>query len=252
MNNFTPCNKCAGSRHPGYIEINVRGFKGSGAHKLIECECHKEWARGIAGKRHLDKSGLPNFGFDISGYAGVNSLVEINALKRYVMKWPENEDVKRAWLYIYGENGTQKTITMDWVGRQLCPWGTVKYLTAGMLERQLREAFTEDDKRRAVNELKEYDILILDEMFDVKKTNVTDWFIPMLDNFLRERVESSKKGLITISNVAPFNISEKFGTSLKNLVNRNVRNTTLHFKDDYWKTIEGDIEVVYNPGGLFA
>ena len=254
MTRFEPCEQCRDSIHPGYLEYAVRGYVGRGAKKLVECDCHAAWRDVVKGERLLSESGLPDYTYSIDGYLGDKSRASLEALKKLAREFPKNKEFQRAFVYVYGPNGCQKTVVVDWVGKELCKRGvSVKFVPVSELSEKLRRSFVDDGSKVDLDYLQAADFLILDEMFDTRKTAVTDWFIPFLDAFLRERVEYRKKAVLTMSNVAPNDISPKFGESLKNFVVRHTKGSTLRFLDDYWAVYDGDVSVAYDASkGLFG
>ena len=251
---FVPCDKCKDSKHPGYVEHVVHGYVGRGAMKLVECDCHLEWVKLARGERLIRESGLPNYNYKVTDYLGARSVRSLEAVKRVASEWEKRPEFRSTFMYMYGPNGCQKTALADWLGKELCMKGVVvKFVPVREFATKLRRSFVEDGFKVDLEHLQAADFLILDEMFDTTKVTVTDWFIPFLDAFLRERVEYLKKTVLTISNVAPNDISPKFGESLKNFVERHTKRSTLLFQDDYWAIHNGDVGWVYDEKtGLFG
>lgn len=81
------------------------------------------------------------------------------------------------------------------------------------------------------------DILILDECFDPfkLKTYKTGFNIYLFDKFIRERLESKRRSTFFISNVKIEDIDlERFGASLKDLVERETWGNVLEFNDKFY------------------
>jgi DNA replication protein DnaC len=250
MELFTPCDLCKTGKKPGFIKKIDRNFSGSGAVKYVECECHKEWVKRINIESRISDSGLPWLNYGIEDYVGTKSLEEVNTLKRYANEWPTNKHLQESFLYIYGANGCQKTSFISLIGREICKYSKVKFLPIKRLYDTLRESHVEEKSRDLLDEWQRYDLLIIDEAMDPKKSTTTEWVIPFFDSFIRERLDYLQKGLIFISNIAPMDIDEKkFGTSLRDLVIRKAN--FFEFRDNYMATIGEDISVKNKENGLF-
>jgi DNA replication protein DnaC len=211
------------------------------------------WSLKVKTERLVKESGLPNYGYSIDGYRGTKSLKSVLSIRKIIDRWQDEEKYRTAFYYAHGPNGCQKTVIADWMGRELCKKGVVvKFVPVHELTTNLRKSFLNDeDVQGQLEKYQDADMLILDEMFDTLKASVTDWLLPFLDAFLRQRVEYLQKAVFTISNVAPPDISPKFGESLKSFVLRHTRGSTLEFLDDYWANINEDVSVIYDEKGLF-
>jgi hypothetical protein len=253
MLKFVPCEKCRTSKKPGFLLKKVRGYYGSGADKYVECNCHKEWVINIGIESRLNDSELPNLNYSIDSYVGNKSLTEINILKRYIKEWSTEERLRKAFLYIYGGNGCQKTSFITILGKEICKYSTVKFLPIKKLYDILRASFVEGEAKEQISKLQEYDLLIIDEAMDPKKGNATDWLLPMFDSFIRERIDYLQKATILISNIHPQEIDDKkFGLSLKDLIIRKSFGTLFEFRDNYYANVGNDISVNYKTEiGLF-
>jgi chromosomal replication initiation ATPase DnaA len=253
MLNFVPCEKCKDSKKPGFLLKKVRGYFGSGADKYIECDCHKQWVNDIGIEKRLKDSELPNLNYSLNSYLGTKSLNEIDVLKRYAQEWPNQEHLRKAFIYIYGNNGCQKTCFISLIGKEICKYSSVKFLPIKKLYDILRDSYIKDEAKEKLEKLQSFDLLILDEVMDPQKINSTDWTVPLFDSFIRERIDYLQKGTILISNIAPQDIdAKKFGTSLKDLIIRKSIGKVFEFKDNYIDNIDRNVSVAYDSNlGLF-
>jgi DNA replication protein DnaC len=112
---------------------------------------------------------------------------------------------------------------------------------------------TLDDEEREDKVRKYYDcdLLIIDEVFDKNKITLfkSGFQIPFLDQFIRDRIDTYKKGLILISNKPISEIDrEGFGYSLQDFIERRVilKKTQFNFEDNYMSGIN-----IKNIQGVF-
>lgn len=244
---FRQCRSCprlkSDGPEPGYY------YKKVGNYTFIqECECHKRWRESVTKTNEMLASNI-TYDFTFDNYVGSKSLKDLECLRK-VASHPEYFKDKKM-IYMWGPNGCQKTSMAQALGKELILKGyTVQYTLMANLITGLVSDFSEDD---AAKEKKEYfikrcsdcDFLIVDEAFDLKKTTIynSGYQIPYLDTFLRNRFEINGKSIIFVSNVSPSNIAdatdrktgevfrESFGTSIQNLIERNVKQSTLVFRD---------------------
>jgi DNA replication protein DnaC len=195
---------------------------------------------------------LPDKGYTFDSYVGDRSLSAAQELRRYALEWPNKENLRSAFIYVWGPNGCQKTSFMSIIGREICNYSKVKFLPIKKLYDTLRDSHVKEEAREELAHWQTYDLLIIDEAMDITKATQTDWVIPFFDSFIRERIDYLQKGTIMISNVEPAKISEKFGVSLKDLVIRKSIATTYEFNDNYIANINDDVSVNYKESmGLF-
>ena len=144
-----------------------------------------------------------------------------------------------AVLYIYGPNGTQKTTMANYAGFKFLKAGkSVYYCLMNDLIKLLQKADRDETAQAKLDKISDVDLLIIDEAFDSKKVTVykSDWQIPFLDTFLRNRIQTKNKGILFVSNVdIPFIAENHFSQSIQDLVDRNVKlyNGKLLFEDNY-------------------
>jgi chromosomal replication initiation ATPase DnaA len=244
---FVQCRNCprikSDGPEPGYY------YKKVGNYTFIqECDCHKRWREDSAKEAEMIASNI-TYDFPFENYVGKKSLKELECLK----KISRNPDFFRdkKMIYIWGPNGCQKTSMVQALGKELILKGyTVQYTLMSNLITNLVSDFSESDSAK---EKKDYfikrcmdcDFLIIDEAFDSKKITLyaSGYQIPYLDTFLRTRFEINGKSIIFVSNVSPRNIADVplsrngeqvkqgFGTSIQNLIERNVKQSELLFQD---------------------
>ena len=238
---FIPCRLCkarekAGETipQPGYYLTTFQGYT-----VAKECDCHKRWRKENDLARNLEKSGVvADYSFD--DYRGTTSLEQLNALKLIASDFDRFS--RKKMIYLWGENGTQKTSMVQALGKELIKQGyTVQYTLMNTLINNLVKEFddpNQDIKDNFIKKCSEVDLLIIDESFDSTKTTVfkSGFQVPYLDAFIRSRFESGKKSILFVSNKLPSEISSQgFSTSLQNLIERNTQQSFLEFKDVYIK-----------------
>ena len=252
MIKYIQCRKCIGKESktsgPGYIQKFLTGKDGvSKVEYLEECECHKKWVEEVRVESEAKRSGLnPKWReFDIhKDYVGTKSLNNISRIISYVDKalHAESETVRDAVLassiYIYGPNGTQKTTVGNWIGYTFIRnHKKVQYILMNDLIKLLQKADRDEDAQDKIEKLLNVDCLIIDEALDPDKVTLfkSNWQLPFLDTFIRNRV-NKHKGIIYISNVALKDVNEeKFEKSIKDLVTREVaaQKAELLLEDNY-------------------
>lgn len=246
---FIPCRSCPnrekGGPQQGYYYDVVGGFK-----VIKECECHKRWKKEAELSIKLKDSNIvPDYTFD--NYRGTKSLDDLNCLKKIAEN--PNKFIYKKMIYLYGPNGCQKTSMVQALGKELILKGfSVQYTLMSDLINSLISDFSDneeskDKKNYFIQKCLDCDFLIIDEAFDLSKVAIysSGYQIPYLDSFIRNRFELNKKSIIFVSNKMPNEIASVpinrggeltksgFGISLQSLVERNVRESTLTFKDVY-------------------
>jgi DNA replication protein DnaC len=234
MAKFVSCRKCHNkSRLAGYISI----VDSDGYEKYVECECHARWKLEKDLNLRLSSSGisLTDYEYDISSYVGSKSLHEVEKLKKYVANFSQ---FRSEALYFFGDNGTQKTTLAKWVGGQLLK---KKYKVQYVLMQNLVKALTvldDDEREEKVRKYYDCDLLIIDEVFDRNKVTLykSNFQIPFLDQFIRDRLDSRQLAIIFVSNKTVSQISEEgFGMSLQDFIQRKTvpKKSILTFLDRY-------------------
>ena len=185
----------------------------------------------------LKRSDIPKFYWDINfkDYKGDLSKEELNK----AIKYAENcftEKFDYVNLYLWSDaNSSQKTAVAINIGKEAIRQGKrVKFVLAGTLIDRLikNQGFNYNEEiEYYLKNIKECDMLLIDDIFDTKKSihwNSSDLIISEIDRFLRELCSSGIKIIMT-SNVSIENIKNKFGLSIYALVERNFY--PLEFRD---------------------
>lgn len=261
MLEFIPCRKCKGKNGKvapeGYISTWVEGKNGSKVEVLTECDCHKKWVNECKVEARAKKANLNlkwiNFNPE-KDYVGTKSLDSVKRVISYTNKSLDkslDKDKRRrilsSSLYIYGRNGTQKTTVANYMGYEFLRAGKkVKYFLMNDLIKLLQKADRDEDIRVELDKIsEESDLLIIDESFDKKKVTLykSDFQIPFLDTFLRNRLQTVNKGIIFISNVSIDEIEDNgFTSSIQDLVKRNVPAYGILNFDDKFDEEKSDID----------
>src|SRR5579872_2288259 len=226
---FIPCRKCVGKRgpKPGYFYSQVT-WEGKSYMVAEECDCHKEYMRTRTFYHKATAAGIYPQSFDYDPdreYKGKKSLENVARLKKYAAGFSTN--FSGAMVYIYGPNGTQKTTLAHWVGASVISQGkSVKFiLMQNLLKLMTGNIFNSDEgMSEELEALEKVDLLIVDESFSKDKVTIfkSGYQIPYLDQFIRDRIEGQRKGIVFISNTAPDQLeSQGFSKSLQDLVSRN-------------------------------
>lgn len=252
MIEYIQCRKCFGKNGnapKGYITKTITAGDGKTQVEVVEeCECHKRWKKAVKLERLMNKANIATdtAKYKLSSYVGTESINNVHRLETYVTRSldsKESESVKKqlasSCLYLYGPNGTQKTTLAMWAGYKFLEAGkSVRYILMNDLIKMLQKAERDEDIQRQLDKIIDVDLLIIDESFDKGKLTIyrSGYQIPFLDSFLRNRIQSKKKGIMFISNVPMEEIEANgFNASIQDLVTRNVTiyKGLLEFKDNY-------------------
>jgi len=195
---------------------------------------NKDYKKEISQKKYkyfLERSGIPNFYWNIEfdDYKGSRSIDSFNKAKYYAEHLQE-EKFNHVHLYLWGDNSSQKSAVICNIGKSGVKQGLkVKFVLASNLIDKLMkvQGFTINEEIELyIKSLKESDLLIIDDIFDTKKSlmwsnpSSSPLIITAWDSFLRD-VFSSKTKVLMTSNIHPEDIKEKFGESLFHLIDRN-------------------------------
>lgn len=252
MTEFIPCRKCINKNgiHPlGYIVRQVPSADGKRKIEVVEeCNCHKEWKAKITLQSAIQKANLPPdvINYDINSYVGTQSKANVDRLITFTnrsLSETESPDVKAklaaCCLYLYGPNGTQKTTLAFWIAYQfLKAKKSVKYILMNDLLKLLMKSERDEEIAGKIEKLSEVDLLIIDESFMKERVTIyrSGYQLSFIDTFLRNRIQSNKKGVIFISNINMDSIDRNlFGDGLVDLVKRNVLQSkgNMEFLDNY-------------------
>jgi len=186
----------------------------------------------------LKKTSIPPFYWKINwkDYKGELSKDNVDKCKKYAENCFTNPKFDYANLYLWSDlNSSQKTALMANIGKEAIRQNkTVNFVLFGKLVHDLMKVSgysVNEDIESYLKKLKESDMLLIDDVFDSKKSiywKNNDLIISEIDLFFRDLLSSNKKIVLT-SNVSPNNIGKLFGVSLQELISRNF--IDLEFKD---------------------
>jgi DNA replication protein DnaC len=229
--------------------------KGSSFQIIRECSCHIKFFDEQKLKFKIARNGFnPSYvHYDINDdyYTKDHNDPVKSWVKKYLDYFEKSERTRAAFCYFWGTNGTQKTSIAHYIGKELiATQNKVKYLLMNDLVHLLMQTERKEEAKKEVEDLDNYDLLILDESWDIQKITIysSQFQLPFLDTFLRNRLQK-RKGIIFISNVCPSDMSPKFGDSLKDLVIREIEKekSELKFAHKY-----RDIISKIDDNGLFS
>lgn len=233
MRNFKGCDKCRNNK--GYYIVTLE----DGEEVAKKCRCLKVYERGAKVDSLMRNAGIPEHitDYSLNQYVGEDKKQNLPKVRKYVDEFESR--YRNTHLYIYGPYGTQKTTVVLWMARQLLSKGVnVIYITMNNLLTMLMDNASFDKEKSRSVDLTPYetcDLLILDESFDKKKMTwyASDYQMPFLDSFLRERIESRRVATVFVSNTPPQEIATQFDQGLKELILRNTVGGWLPFNDHY-------------------
>jgi len=174
----------------------------------------------------------------LKDYSGKDVADNLPKIQKFILEFETR--YRKTHLYLWSKfNGTQKTTTAKVIAAELSKKGlSVQFV----LMNQLIEALTEMNETGSTQELlrncRSVDFLIIDDCFDVNKITIykSGYQLSFIDTFLRERLEANRKSTCFTSNVPPEEIDQKFGISIRSLVQRST--AALEFNDVF-----GDFEI---------
>jgi DNA replication protein DnaC len=248
LDKFTPCRKCykRNDHYPeGYIVETIQYtdeqceklgvLKGYMVQTVKMCDCRLKWEEECKLEAKMKRNGFnPVYShYDINEdyYASQNESDKIYGIsikdwvKKYLEYFSKSERTRAAFCYFWGVNGTQKTSVAQYIGKELLSSQyKVKYLLMNDLIHLLMKTERDEEARKEIEDFDNYDLLILDESWDIQKITIysSQFQLPFLDTFLRNRLQK-RKGIIFISNISYCAINPKFGDSLRDLVEREIQ-----------------------------
>jgi len=244
MKPFSPCRRCGKKSDPSdrspigfYRDPDIPG-------NVIECPHHAEWRDRTNKIRKYTRRGFREDGWDLvypGGYVGDRSRHNMETVLEYVESFKTSGSLRKHTLYFCGPQGCQKTLIASYVGAELTRAGfDCRFVVMNDLVKKLLEIKFDDGATEYVDDLQRADLIIYDESFDLDKLTLykSGYQIPFLDTFLRSNLR--KHGNIFISNVYPNEIDDKFGPSIRDLMQREVEyfDTLLTFTDN-WRNGNG-------------
>jgi DNA replication protein DnaC len=155
-------------------------------------------------------------------------------IKKYIAEFETK--FNRVNLYFWSKgNASQKTTVAKNIIVELSLKGFDCYfiLMADLLSLLQTETYNHGTESRIINKLRKVDFLVIDDVFDPKKSTLykSGYQLSFIDTFLRYRLESVAKATCFTSNV-PINEIEKKGwtPSIASLIKRSVH-TPMEFCD---------------------
>lgn len=180
----------------------------------------------------VDKSNIPKFyrNIEFKDYIGEKSKENIEKLQ-YMIEHIEDEKFQDINLYLWGAgNNTQKTSSACNFAKGCIKKGLrVKFCNFGVFVNYLmkNQGFKQDeDSFFKLKELKDSDIIVLDDCFDPNKSLLwkneqsRTMIISEIDSFFRECIYNHKRFVLT-SNLSVDMIKENYGISFYELIDRN-------------------------------
>lgn len=230
---FVSCGEC----EDGFFYSDKEGAR--------KCKCLLEWQRRKKLKHLLNKSNIP---YVISSDPKAVTLLDYKIDKDYVgddkqgnipktKKFIKNFDSKYSSLNMYflGKHSCQKSTLARVIGRDLLKQGkSVRYIMTDTLVKMLVDAERDEEIKSEVKKILAVDCLILDE-FSVDKVSIwkSNFQIPFLTSFLKNRLEVLRKSTIFCSNSPMDSLSEGFGEAIQRLIFREVLDKSMKFEDNY-------------------
>jgi chromosomal replication initiation ATPase DnaA len=186
----------------------------------------------------LKKSRIPSNYWDLSfdSFPWKKSLTSVANCKEYSEKCME-EKFQGVSLYLYGGNSSGKTTIACSIGKEFIKRNQyVRFVLAGHLNSMLMKYSSYNppaDVTEFMEELKNSDLIIIDDVFDTKKsvlwkTDSKDAIIAGWDSFMRDVISRGIRIIFT-SNVMPQHVGTEFGASIYELIDRNF--VVLTFED---------------------
>ena len=196
---------------------------------------NKDYWDGMNKKKYdlnLKKSGIPEFycNIEFSDYVGDLSKDNVHKLQAMVHNIfePKFKDIS---LYLWGSGaGVQKTASACNFGKGCIKKGLqVRFMLFGSFVNYLMklQGFHRDEEaNEKINDLKNADIIILDDCFDPnksmlwKKESSRELIVSEIDTFFREHIYSKKRFVLT-SNLSLDMVNKNYGVFLFEMLDRN-------------------------------
>ena len=223
---FLKNNKCSICKGTGEV-VSTRSVE--------KCVCIKSWEMSYKLYIKCIKSGLnkSDLDYDISTYYG--SPLIPRAVQGFIRSFKSKSSTN---IFFHGTVNTQKSTIARYMSRELIKRGLkTKYILMDSLIKTLIKSHDHDEaiKEAAVENIESYlqaDFLVIDESFDKERITLykSNYQLPFLTTFLKDRLEVIKKSTVFISNKTPKEISQQgFTEALQSLIIREC--LLLEFKD---------------------
>lgn len=202
----------------------------------------------------LRHSGIPDFyhNIEFSDYQGNHESKEIKRIKYYAENCYKDE-FKHVSLFLWGSHSTQKTALVCNILKESLRNGMkAKFILAGTLINKLMKLQgygTDDDIVQEIKDLKECDIICIDDVGDIEKS--LQWKNNSLvtaewDNFFRDILGSATRVIMT-SNFAIESFQQFFSESLYQLIDRNT--IKIHLTESVKEVRQYNLESIFNGMG---
>jgi len=172
--------------------------------------------------------------YSLDDYRGEDRAGNLPKIKKYISEF-ENK-FKSVHLYFWSRgNASQKTTVAKNIIVELSLKGfECRFvLMADLLSTLQTETYNHGTESKIINNLRNVDFLVIDDVFDTKKSTVykSGYQFGFIDTFLRYRLESVAKATCFTSNVPITEIEKKGWTpSIASLIKRSVH-TPMEFGD---------------------
>lgn len=235
---YTHCNKC--DEHGFIINNGI----------ATRCDCWTAYKSRVQFLQKLHESNLITditpqekidkfLDYDICSYKGDDANKNIKKVKMFVSEF--DTKFKTINLYIYGDNGTQKSTVVKWICKKLLKSGkSVYYIIGKDLIDIIMDSERNEESKFKVTQMLQSDLLVIEE-FEKSKLSLfsSNYKQSELIPFLKTRMESICKSTIFISNSEISDLYE-LSETIGDLVDRETMNCKLHFTDRYYANVKVD------------
>lgn len=178
----------------------------------------------------LNKGNIPKriLNINLNDYKGSEAIRQ--KLEKYVTDFEES--YSKVSLYFWSkQNCTQKSTMAQVIAKELL---LKKYSCYFISMFDLLHHLVKISWDKGENPYNKYKFLIIDDSFDPRKNLIykSQYQIPFLDSFLRDRIEAKELPVCFTSNFSPGTIPEIYTQSLKSLIVRSVPGV-IEFNDPY-------------------
>lgn len=212
------------------------------------CECWTQYRKNLLFLQKLYESNLITditpqekidkfINYDIDSYKGDDVNKNIKKIKKFVSEF--DDKFKTINLYVYGDNGTQKTTVIKWICKKLLKKGkSVYYIIGKDLIDVIMDSERNEESKKKVEKMLQSDLLVIEE-FEKSKLSLfsSNYKQSELIPFLKTRMESICKSTIFISNSDISDLYE-LSSTIGDLIDRETNNCKLHFTDRYYANVK--------------
>ncbi len=183
--------------------------------------------------------------YDIDSYRGDDVNKNIRKIKKFANEFEDK--FKSVNLFIYGDNGTQKSTVVKWICKKLLQKGkTVYYIIGKDLIDLIMDSERDAESKRKLNIMLQSDLLVIEE-FEKSKLSLfsSNYKQSELIPFLKTRMESICKSTIFISNSDISDLYE-ISDTIGDLIDRETIDCKLHFTDKYYNHAKVDTSTLWD------